>query len=404
LISIITKAIKYGELTSSAHPESRIAGSKDEALHGSIPQGGTHHERSNVPPYLIAELIIGCPKHTMRNTISNKVEYLRSCLLPARSVLIACHDYPDPDCIASAFGVYTLLRFWHVAKPVIAFGGFVGREENRTMVRSLGIPMLSYSQVKLDAFQKIIIVDSFPGNSNLSLPLSAPVSVIFDHHYNKNKQLVSCFQDIRQQVAATSTIVTQYLTAAGCPISPQLATALYYGIKTDSRDMAGDVSMDDVTMYRMLLAMVDYPLLLTIENPLRSQAFFKTVDKALESAIILGMIGYTHLGEIQSPDYVPEMADFLSRLNTIEYLVCSGLYIDQLFFSIRSKKGLKAGYYADRIASTMGGHGGGHLKIAAGRIPLKGMTPAEAEQQFLKVLKRIFHTGSKTAQPEKLLG
>jgi nanoRNase/pAp phosphatase (c-di-AMP/oligoRNAs hydrolase) len=42
---------------------------------------------------------------------AEKIEKLKNHIIPASSVLILTHDYPDPDCLASAFGISNLLSF-----------------------------------------------------------------------------------------------------------------------------------------------------------------------------------------------------------------------------------------------------------------------------------------------------
>lgn len=328
----------------------------------------------------------------MRGNYQTKIVQFRAAMLPARSALIVCHDYPDPDCIGAAYGMRELLRFWKIPRVVIAFGGFVGRVENRAMVSALDIDMVPLTKIDSAKFQKIILVDCFPGNSNVSLPAAVPITAVFDHHYNRNAHRLACFHDIRRYLAAASTMIARYCIAAGCPLSPALATALYFGIKTDSREMAGDVSDEDMATYKKLIAIADYRLLLQIESPDRSIAFFHMVGVALRNTVILGRLAYAHLGAISSADYVAEMADFLFKLDRIDHLVCAGQYGNQLFYSIRTRHHGRAGRSAEHLGQILGGSGGGHPKTAAGRIPLAGRSPDELAAQFAAAVKRIFRT------------
>jgi len=299
-----------------------------------------------------------------------KLEAFRNHIVPATSVLILTHDFPDPDCLASAFGISNLLSFWGITSSVISFGGFVGRAENRAMIRFLNIRTVPFVLTEIKDFERIILVDSFPGKGNVSLSPNTPIHAVLDHHPNSPPPDASYFFDIRKDFGATSTLITKYLLEAHCPISPKLATALFYGIKTDTGDMRREVSKDDLDCYKFLFDVMEHELLSLIENPDRDIEFFRILHRATESAVYFDTIGYTHLGNVTTPDYVAEMADLFHSLERLEWMICSGIFKNQIFFSIRSKKDDSAGLIAEKLAVSFGGSGGGHTRVAAGRIPL----------------------------------
>ena len=53
--------------------------------------------------------------------------------------LVLTHDNPDPDAIAAAAGLSLLLREAFGRPVTTAYGGIIGRAENREMVKVLGI-------------------------------------------------------------------------------------------------------------------------------------------------------------------------------------------------------------------------------------------------------------------------
>ena len=55
-------------------------------------------------------------------------------------LLILIHDFPDPDALASAFALQHLAHSAFDIPSRIAYGGELGRTENRMMVRMLRIP------------------------------------------------------------------------------------------------------------------------------------------------------------------------------------------------------------------------------------------------------------------------
>ncbi|MFP4163273.1 MAG: DHH family phosphoesterase [Chitinispirillaceae bacterium] len=331
---------------------------------------------------------------------SGKLQQLRDAILPASSVLILTHDYPDPDCLASAYGISHLLSYWGLDSSVISFGGFVGRAENRAMIRFLNIRTVPFVLTEAKDFERIVLVDSFPGKGNVSLPANVPIHAVIDHHPNEPSADSPFFHDIRKEYGATSTIITKYLLEAGCPIPPKLATALFYGIKTDTGDMRRDVISDDVECYRYLFDIMEHKLLSKIENPDRDVEFFRILHRATESAVSFDTVGYTHLGNVTTPDYIAEMADLFHSLEKLEWMICSGIFKNQIFFSIRSKKEDSAGFVAERIASTLKGSGGGHSRVAAGRLPIEPEANNSLDK-FEHTIREIF--GIQNVQQENLL-
>lgn len=307
----------------------------------------------------------------MLPSYANKLKEFREAVGGASSVLILTHDYPDPDCIASAYGLSELLSFWGVERSTISFGGFVGRAENRAMIRHINIPTLPFALVDTNDYDRIILVDCYPGRGNVSLPPHVHVHAVIDHHPNNPPADAPFFHDIRPGYGAASTIVTSYLLEAGCPISPNLATALYNGIKTDTGGILRDTVSDDIECYRRLFELMDYRLLSQIENPGRDMEFFRMIHRATEAAVCYENVGYTHVGAVSAPDSVAEMAEFFHSWEKLEWMICSGIFKNQVFFSMRSATDRLAWAQAERLAKRLGGSGGGHAKAAAGRIPIE---------------------------------
>lgn len=69
-----------------------------------------------------------------------KVSVFLSALPSAKKVLILPHDNPDPDALASAFALSTLIKYKLHTSTLIGVGGMVGRSENRALVSSHELP------------------------------------------------------------------------------------------------------------------------------------------------------------------------------------------------------------------------------------------------------------------------
>jgi nanoRNase/pAp phosphatase (c-di-AMP/oligoRNAs hydrolase) len=320
-----------------------------------------------------------------------RLESFRNQVTPSSSALVLMHDYPDPDCIASAQGVALLLTTWGVSSCAISFGGFIGRAENKAMIRFLNIHTVPYVLLEIKDYDRVIMVDCFPGRSNVSLPLDHRVHAVLDHHAVASLDDLPFFHDIRSNIGATSTIVTEYLIASGCTIPPKLATALFYGIKTDTGDMGRESTAEDLECYSMLFDKIDHALLAKIENPDRDVAFFRMLKQAAQTMMAFGSLGYIPLGSVSSPDYVAEMADLFHSLEKIDSTICCGIFKKNIYFSIRAKNRDEAGISAERIAASLGGGGGGHGKIGAGRIPFDKVHEDEIFSRFERTFKEVFN-------------
>jgi nanoRNase/pAp phosphatase (c-di-AMP/oligoRNAs hydrolase) len=330
-----------------------------------------------------------------------KIEEFRQRMLGATSVLILAHDFPDPDCLASAYGLQHLLAFWHIGPVTISFGGFVGRAENRAMVRFLHIESVPFMLINPKDYDRIVLVDSFPGLGNLSLSKEVTIDAVLDHHPHDPGPGAPFFHDIRKNLGSTSTLVTMYLLAAQCPVSSDLATALFYGIKTDTNEMARNAAPDDLECYKLLFDKIDHRLLSRIEWPERDAEYFRILHSSVEAMVMYRNVGYTHLGLVSTPDHLAEIADLLYSLQTIDWMICSGIFKSQLFYSVRSKDSGGAGDIAERIALSLGGSGGGHSAMAAVRIPLNGAPQETALQKFVRAVQDILNVSG--AEGRRLL-
>lgn len=320
---------------------------------------------------------------------SERLKALAASIEPAEKVLIVTHDFPDPDCLGAAFGLSLLFTDAMGVKDVtIAHGGFVGRAENRAMVRLLGIAPRSLCYCDLSVYDRVVVVDALPGAANISLPPETKVHAVFDHHLGTPPENAAYFYDVRKNAGAVSTVVTGYLAEAGLIIPPLVATGLFYGIKTDTAGLSRDAFDCDVAAYKLLFDLCDHGVLTKIEHPERGAEFFRTIHQAASRMELFGNAAHVFLGSVSTPDYVGEMADFFLCLKDLEWVVTGGIFGETLFYSVRAKTLETAGAAAEKIGVLIGGSGGGHGRIGAGRVEAAGLAdPAGVlKAAVLKVL------------------
>ena len=309
-----------------------------------------------------------------------------------RRALVLTHDNPDPDSIASAVALAHILHELVGVEAVVAYGGIVGRAENRAMVRVLKLPVVPISRVVFEEHDLICMVDTQPEQGNHSLPARHFPDVVIDHHPERPETRLAPIADVGKEVGATSTVVVEYFRASGLTMPAHIATALYYGIKADTRDLGRQTTKADVDAYLWLFPMVDKEALAEIEHPRLPLEYFRLYHGAIERALVYDHAVVCDLDEVYAPDMVAEVAERFLFLEDVKWSVAFGEYDGQLYFSLRtSDRRMNAGRLIRDVIEEKGGSAGGHGSMAGARIPLRGLGPiararfkAELVQRFLK--------------------
>ena len=306
-------------------------------------------------------------------------------------MLILTHDHPDPDAVASAQALAHLARVICRARCRIAHGGIIGRVENRTMVRVLRIPARPLRRkTDLRRFRSIALVDTQPGFGNNPFPRDRVATLVVDHHPAASPKGALC-RVIDPSAGATSVILAEALLKAGCPIPKDLATALVYGIVSETQDLSRETRDRDIEVYRKLFPLSDLRSLALIQNPQRPADFFRTLRGALDNAFMAGSMVGAHLGEVVTPDLVSQTADFLLTCEGTRWAVCTGRYAGRLHVSLRATR---PGVHAGRLLQKALGakeRAGGHWSMAGGSLVMK---PSAGEASWRKaeqgIVRRLF--------------
>ena len=74
------------------------------------------------------------------------------------------------------------------------------------------------------------------------------------------------FIDIREEYGATATLMSEYLRAAGVKLSPRLATALFYAIKTGTDNFVRATTSRDMIAFRYLYESANLNIIKKIES------------------------------------------------------------------------------------------------------------------------------------------
>jgi len=335
---------------------------------------------------------------------NGRLEKLRRILERKKKVLILTHNNPDPDAIAAGWALSYLLKKRFNVGSVFAYGGIITRAENRAMVRLLNIRLQPVEMIGVHSFTVVALVDTQPRAGNNALPPSIEPAIVIDHHNLRKASRRVQYADIRPHYGSSSTILTEYLIEAGLPIRQKLATALYYGIKSDTQDLGRDATEADYQAMINLYSKVQLKVLPQIEYPELSRHYFTLFDQALHEAMLFGDVVLCDLGYLASPDMIPLMADFLLRISGVRWTFVLGAFNSRVIFSLRTKRPHQnASLTARRVVRGIG-TAGGHGMIAGGQVVAKGLTGETQEKitnslrdRFLKIV------GRENAKGERLI-
>src|SRR5690348_9671292 len=303
------------------------------------------------------------------------------------SLVILPHDNPDPDSLASAAALKFLVATLAKRDAHIALGGIVGRAENRAMLTYLNITLVPVSEVRFGGDTQVVLVDTQPGRANNSLPESVVPVAVIDHHPAYATYVDIPFLDLRDQYGATSTILTEYLEESKVVPDPKIATALFYGITAETQDLGREATAADIEAAHFLYPHTNKRRLAKIENARVPREYFRVFREAIERAMLYDGVVVSLLGEVQYPDMVAEVADFLLRLDQVSWAAAIGTFGTCLHCSIRTiDRDVNAGEVLQRVLGSK--LAGGHDMIAGGRIPV-GDDPAAHERAAATVRDRL---------------
>ena len=289
----------------------------------------------------------------------------RRLLRYARIVLVS-HVNPDPDSLASMLGLKSLIASSQPGKPVtLTVEGMIARAENRAMVELVPIPLCPVESIMTGPDTAVIMVDSQPHTGRRGSEAAAP-QVVIDHHETGGDLTDVLFTDIRTQLGATSTMVTGYLIEQQVEVSAEIATALLYGIESETTGYPRESSSLDDRALVWLFPRADKDLLARIRNPKLPQSHFATFQNALVNAFLYRDLIVSWCGEVSQPDIIAEIADFFIRFDQVNWALTVGLFEGRLKLSLRvAALGGKAGEVLRDVVDGLG-TAGGHDRRAGG--------------------------------------
>ena len=321
------------------------------------------------PVAVAAESILGAAVGEHADRMYRLLRVLRSV---DGTLAVVAHDNPDPDAIASAVALVQIARFAGVDAEACYYGD-ISHQENRALVNLLDLRMRNFESGtdprESGEYGGFALVDHSRPGVNDSLPEDIDPVVVIDHHPPR-MPVDADFVDLRSDVGATSTLLTGYLDRFGVDIDGQVATALLYGIRIDTRDFVREVSEADFDAAALLLARADADVLDRVESPTVGPEVLDTLARAIGEREQRGSTVASCVGEIRDRDVLAQAAERLLNMEGVTTTLVYGYRDATVYVSGRTRGAEIDLGETLRDALDQIGSAGGHADMAGAQIPL----------------------------------
>lgn len=286
-------------------------------------------------------------------------------LLTGHRVVIQTHDFPDPDALASAFGMQQYLKYYGI-EAEICYEGKPERNNSRRMLENFGICVSSIIKgTKFDPMTHVILVDAQNQNSNVT-DLGGIKAVCIDHH-PITTQYEYPYRDIRK-AGACGSIIASYFKEDEVPIGPDVAAALAYAIKMDTADFTRGTTPGDTELFSWLYQRADWKKVQRMYANTLELADLRAYEAAIQSIQITESVGFAFIPFTCQPALIAIISDFMKALDEVTIAVVYAMQEDGIRFSVRSEEEqVNVGILVKQVLSGIG-DGGGHPEMAGGYI------------------------------------
>jgi nanoRNase/pAp phosphatase (c-di-AMP/oligoRNAs hydrolase) len=286
------------------------------------------------------------------------------------------HDNPDPDAIASAWCITKLLEERTKIKVKACAGGAVVRAENVHMIKLLSPPiqLIDNSHDDLTVFEYgstgAILVDCGATSTNhLLARCDLPLVGVIDHHQQHDPDSGNIsFVDVQTDAAACATLTSNYLIEQGIRPSEELATAVWYALRTETSAYQSKYTSKDREILLWATEFGSPALLAEIENAPLSPRHFFDLKNAIDSTLVYENVAFCWVRNLQSVEVVGQVADLIIRCEGVEQVLCGTSFNEQAYVSVRTTP---TGGDATQLLMTALkglGCGGGHKHRAGGKV------------------------------------
>lgn len=305
-----------------------------------------------------------------------------------KELAIFLQDNPDPDAIASGLTLKHICEFCDVESNIY-YGGSISHQNNKALVNLLNIDLINTKTseevmaVMRSAGKIALIEASIPSKNNV-LPIEVTPNLIFDHHPIDISSVKGDFVDIQPEIGATATIMTKYIRQLDLKPDTSLATALLYGIRTDTKEFTRNTTSDDLDAAAYLSPLVDTAIMRQLEFlPMRLETL-DIIGRAIINKEIRGSYLVSFVEFISDRDALPQAAEMMLHLEGVYTVLVFGINEDKVQLSARSRDTrVNLGLIMQSAFGEL--NSGGHATMAAGTINLGILGDANDRMSLLKV-------------------
>lgn len=306
-------------------------------------------------------------------------------------VYIQTHNFPDPDAIASGYGLQKLLAAKGI-DSTLCYSGRIDRHNTAHMVSLTDIKIYNIDELSsLREDAEVILVDAQKGNSNI-IDMTGNEIICIDHHpsdaTSSKWEDEYRFCDIRPDVGACASIIASYFFENEIPLDMITATLLCYGIRIDTKGLSRGMSKLDLDMFYNLFTLCDQDIIHTLEHSSLEFGDLRVYSAAIESIQVFDTISFANAG-CNCPDaLIASVSDFMLDLKEVDFSIVYSFKNDGVKLSVRSEASrYDAGAITSRALSGIGG-GGGHASMAGGFIPYSRLEPLDRadEEQISSII------------------
>jgi nanoRNase/pAp phosphatase (c-di-AMP/oligoRNAs hydrolase) len=347
----------------SVRPDAAVLVLSDEAPEAEEPGDGTLARRGALREVLRLDL----DEELERLEAERRAYCLRRFAEGDDVVPILIHNDPDPDAVSSALAVVRLLGGSPDRTPIVTFGG-ITRPENQRMAELLHIRVTQITRDELLRFERVVTVDTQPRGLQQS---GKPRFAVIDHHPDTGGY-EAAFRDVRPEAGATATIMTEYVRAVqGERMSRALATALLFGIQTDTDSLTRGVTPADIEAFGFLQAHADLQLVRRLQRPSFGASTARAFGAALHRAEYDGDVCVAWLGDLAAEEghVLADLADFCIAIENVTWSVAAARLNGDVVLTLRHTGGGPGAGDLAQVLAADGGSGGGHDTMARVVLP-----------------------------------
>ncbi|MCI9488369.1 MAG: DHH family phosphoesterase [Lachnospiraceae bacterium] len=287
-------------------------------------------------------------------------------LCQRHTVYIQTHNFPDPDAIASAYGLQKLLGVYGVESE-LCYDGKIDKLSASKLLDAFRIRMSPYESLagSMQETDRIICVDTQKHGGNVTDLVGDEIACI-DHHPTF-VPVEYQYQDVRITGACASLIAEHYALSGNAP-DRDTATALLYGLKMDTLQFTRGVTELDIKMFGYLFPLCDQETLSDLERNTMEFTDLKAYGAAIESIELYDKVGFSGI-PFPCPDaLVAVISDFILSLVEVEVAVVFSFRKNGVKLSVRSEDpDIHAGNLLHTALKEVG-NGGGHASMGGGFI------------------------------------